>query len=104
MTSRQCLYPKGDLRRMLLVLAAIEAAPGVTVTKIAVQTALARKTVDDLILQAKEQGAVGIRKDGSGFHLDHWGPVFRAEGARRVLHCALNARTMNRKNHPALTP
>lgn len=85
-------YPKGDLRRMLMVLAAIEADPGITVARVAAQTSLARKTVQDLIEQAIEQAAVVIEKRGSGYFLSGWGPVFQADGARLVLRCALNAR------------
>ncbi len=94
MTIIQNLYPKGDLRRTLMVLAAVEAEPGITITRIATQTGLARKTVQDLIEQAVEQAAVVIVKRGSGYSLSGWGPVFKAAGARLVLQCALNARTM----------
>lgn len=97
MVPTEPLYTKGDLRRMLMVLGAIDAEPGITVARIAALTRLARKTVDVLIRQAVEQAAVVIEKRGSGFQIVEWGPVFKAEGARTVLMCALNAHTMPNK-------
>ena len=54
-------YPKGDLRRMLAVLGAIETGSS-TLVQIAAATGLDKKTVTNLIAQAGEQACVSISK------------------------------------------
>lgn len=84
-------YPKGDLRRMLLVLAAIDDLPGATLVKIAERTGLDKKTVFNLIHQASVQAHVGIIKTGPVYMITDWGPVIKRAGAKLALTGALNA-------------
>ena len=79
-------YPKGDLRRMLAVLGAIEAGY-CTLVQIVVATGLDKKTITSLIAQAGEQAGVNISKTGSTYSIDTWGPVLKKE----ALTGALNA-------------
>jgi DNA-binding IclR family transcriptional regulator len=79
-------YPKGDLRRMLVVLAAIaELRPRATVVRIALRTGLDRHTVSGLIDQAIEQAGVKIAKNGSSYRITAWGLVIRRDGAKAAL-------------------
>lgn len=78
------MYPKGDLRRMLSVLAAIEQGDD-TLVKIAAATGLDKKTVTLLIDQAREQAGVGIEKTGAVYSIPDWGPVLKKAGAKKVL-------------------
>ena len=83
-------YPKGDLRRMLAVLGAIEAGY-CTLVQIVVATGLDKKTITSLIVQASEQASVNISKIGAKYSIDAWGPVLKKEGAKKALSGALNA-------------
>ncbi len=76
-------YPKGDLRRMLAVLGAIEQLPQPTLTSIAIALGFGAKgghTVARLIEQAREQALVEVTKSHFRFRIDAWGPVLRREG------------------------
>ena len=83
-------YPKGDLRRMLAVLGAIDAGHS-TLVQIVAATGLDKKTVTTLIAQAGEQAYVSVRKTGASYCLEAWGPVLKKEGAKKALTGALNA-------------
>lgn len=83
-------YPKGDLRRMLAVLGAIDAGH-CTLVQIAAATGLDKKTITTLIAQAGEQACVSIAKVGAVYSLEAWGPVLKKEGAKKALTGALNA-------------
>ncbi len=83
-------YPKGDLRRMLSVLGAIDAGH-CTLVQIAAATGLDKKTVTSLIAQACGQACVTISKIGASYSIEAWGPVLRKDGAKKALTGALNA-------------
>lgn len=82
-------YPKGDLRRMLAVLAAIDLIPDASLVKIAVRTGLDKKTVTHLVEQAREQAGVIVTKTGPVYALESWGPVIQRSGALQALRGAL---------------
>lgn len=92
--SQQISYPKGDLRRMLLVLGAIDATPDATLVKIAARTGLDKKTISNLIHSAAEQAHVSIEKRGAVYTVTAWGPVIKKSGAKMALTGALNAPNM----------
>lgn len=89
--TEQTSYPKGDLRRMLLVLGAIDAMPDATLVKIVARTGLDKKTVSNLIQHAAEQAHVCIVKKGPVYAITEWGPVIKKTGAKLALTGALNA-------------
>ncbi|TCV51370.1 hypothetical protein [Pseudomonas sp. 460] len=78
-------YPKGDLRRMLSVLAAIDSIPDATLVMIKNATGLDSKTVINLIAQAGDQAGVQVAKTGPVYTLEDWGPIFKRAGAKMVL-------------------
>ena len=84
-------YPKGDLRRMLMVLGAIVEAKGATIVQLAARTGLDKKTVSDLIGKAVEQAGVEIEKTGAKYRITNLGPVFKKAGVNLSLTGALNA-------------
>lgn len=84
-------YPKGDLRRMLMVLGAIQEAGGATLVQIVARTGLDKKTVSDLILKAQEQAGVSVVKTGSKYSIENFGPVLKIIGCKLALTGALNA-------------
>jgi hypothetical protein len=87
-------YQKGDLRRMLSVLAAIDSIPDATLVKVVAKTGLDKKTVTNLITQAREQAGVEIIKSGPAYTLESWGPIIKRTGAKMVLTGAFKAPTM----------
>jgi len=84
-------YPKGDLRRMLVVLAVLNEGNGSTLIQIAARTGLDKKTVFDLIAKAQEQAAVQIEKSGSKYFITDLGPLLKKSGVKLSLTGALNA-------------
>lgn len=84
-------YPKGDLRRMLSVLAAIDSMQPATLVKIAERTGIDKKTVTNLIEQARTQAGVSITKGGAVYAIENWGPVLKKAGAKMCLTGAFNA-------------
>jgi hypothetical protein len=84
-------YPKGDLRRMLAVLAAIDSMEPATLVKLAERTGIDKKTVSNLIEQAREQAGVMVSKNGPAYTIEDWGPVIKKNGAKMSLTGALNA-------------
>lgn len=84
-------YPKGDLRRTLMVLGAIQEAGGATLVQLVNRTGLDKKTISDLIAKAQEQAGVQVVKDGSRYIIESLGPVFKASGCKMALTGALNA-------------
>ncbi|CAG9235646.1 conserved hypothetical protein [Paraburkholderia tropica] len=94
MTKAAMPYPKGDLRRMLSVLSAIDSAAGATVAQVSTVTGLSRQTVTDLIHSAAQQAGVRIRKSGSTYQIVDWGPVIRKAGAVLALSGELEGRAI----------
>jgi hypothetical protein len=84
-------YPKGDFRRTLSVLHAIasdtasdDVKAQSTLVKLVKRTGIDKKTVTMMISQAIEQIGVEIRKNGAVYTMVNWGPVLKAEGARKA--------------------
>lgn len=92
--SNAVIYPKGDLRRMLSVLAAIDSIQGATLVKVVARTGVDKKTVTTLIAQAGSQAGVQITKNGPVYVIENWGPIFKKAGAKMALMGALNAPTI----------
>lgn len=78
-------YPKGDLRRMLAVLAAIHWLNGATLLDIVGFTGLDKKTVTRLIEQAQQQAGVQLRKKVFTYQVVDWGPIIRPDGLLKLL-------------------
>lgn len=78
-------YKKGDLRRMLLVLACIDKLPCATLVRISQMSGLDKKTVIYLVDQAIEEAGVAINKDGPVYSIENWGPVIKRNGAKMTL-------------------
>lgn len=83
--SAKSAYPKGDFRRLLAVLGAIEEIEQATLVKVATRTGLDKKTVINLVAQAREQVKVEITKVGPVYALADWGPVIQPAAGRLAL-------------------
>lgn len=76
---------------MLAVLAAIDALAPATLVKLAERTGIDKKTVTNLIEQAREQAGVIVVKSGAQYSIEEWGPIIKKTGAKMCLTGALNA-------------
>lgn len=70
---------------MLVVLAAIDSLAPATLVKLAERTGIDKKTVTNLIEQAREQAGVVIVKSGAQYSIEEWGPIIKKTGAKNVL-------------------
>lgn len=76
---------------MLSVLAAIDSMQDATLVKIVAKTKIDKKTVTNLIEQARGQAGVLVSKTGPIYVIEDWGPVIKKSGAKMSLTGALNA-------------
>jgi hypothetical protein len=96
MTPTAPAYPKGDLRRLLAVVAAIDAlGANATLVRISALSGVDKKTVTSLIAAAVTQAGMTITKAGPTYTIESWGPVIAKKGATLALTGALNAPIMN---------
>lgn len=93
MTDEKVRYPKGDLRRMLVVLGALNEAGTATLVQIVARTGLDNKTVSDLIVKAQLQAGVVVEKSGANYRIIALGPVFKKTGLHLALTGALDSAT-----------
>lgn len=78
-------YKRGDFRRILVVLVAIEDLKEPTLSNICERTGLDNQTVRTQLRRAQGQFGVKIGRDGVHYVIDCIGPVIRMTGARKAL-------------------
>ena len=78
-------YPKGDARRLFVLLAAIDALERPTLTTLAEFTGHNKGTIPADVERLREQYKVVIRKDGPVFSIESWGDLLKKEGVRKLL-------------------
>ena len=79
-------YPKGDARRLFVVLAAIDCLERPTITSIAAYTGHNKGTIDADVEKLRDQYGVDIQRDGPVFVLRSWGDVLKKAGVKKFLH------------------
>lgn len=87
-------YPKGDMRRLLSVLAAIDRPQGARLFEIVQATGLDKRTVSLLIEQAGAQAGVQINRAEFSYHVADWGPILRQTGVKLALSGEITARQL----------
>jgi hypothetical protein len=78
-------YPKGDARRLFVVLAAIEHLERPTITTIAAYTGHNKGTIDADVAKLREQYGVEIERESAVFVIRSWGDVLKKVGVKRHL-------------------
>ncbi|MCD5327873.1 hypothetical protein ACFFU8_09435 [Chromobacterium piscinae] len=78
-------YPKGDARRLFVLLAAIDKLPRPTLTTLSAFTGHNKGTIDADVAKLAEQYGVEIGRDGPVFVLRSWGDVLKQQGVRKSL-------------------
>ncbi len=81
----ECPYPKGDIRRTLLVLAAIDGRDGQTVSAVEEITGVNKGQVPAIIDKAREQFGMRIDKVGPRYVIRSWGDVLKQHGVKKLL-------------------
>jgi hypothetical protein len=78
-------YPKGDARRLFVVLAAIDYLERPTITSIAAYTGHNKGTIEADGAKLRDQYGVKIDREGPVFVLRSWGDVLKKAGVRKHL-------------------
>jgi hypothetical protein len=78
-------YPKGDARRLFVVLAAIDCLERPTITTIAAYTGHNKGTIDADVARLCEQYGVEIERNGPVFSILSWGDVLKKGGVKKHL-------------------
>lgn len=81
-------WPKGDLRRMLAVLVAIERSSqgeGASLLEVSRQTGLDKRTITHQLEAASTQAGVTLHKIGVRWRIHSWGPMLHREGVMASL-------------------
>jgi hypothetical protein len=78
-------YPKGDARRLFVLLAAIDYLERPTLTTLAAYTGHNKGTIDADVVKLNEQFGVVIEREGPVFVLRSWGDVLKKGGVKKHL-------------------
>ena len=81
-------YPEDDIRRLFVLLAALDLLERPTLATIADLTNLNPETIDDDIERLQEQFGVQIHKLGSVYRIESWGDILRKNGVLKRLKSA----------------
>jgi len=78
-------YPKGDARRLFVLLAAIDYLERPTLTSLAEYTGHNKGTIDADVAKLREQFGVDIERDGPVFSIRSWGDLLKKAGVKSHL-------------------
>lgn len=78
-------YPKGDARRLFVLLAAIDMLERPTISSLAAYTGHNKGTIPSDVEKLCEQFGVGIVKKDAVYSIQSWGDLLRKEVVSRFL-------------------
>lgn len=78
-------YPDGDVRRLFVLLAAIDLLERPTQSAVADLSGHPRAAVDADVQRLREEFDVNLHKVGEVYHIESWGDVLKKPGVRRHL-------------------
>ena len=78
-------YPQGDVRKLLVLLAAIDLLERPTQAAIADLSGHPRDAIDDDVARLREEFNVRLHKVGEIYHLESWGDVLQQRGVCALL-------------------
>lgn len=78
-------YPKGDARRLFVILAAIDSLERPTLTTLVACTGHNKGTIPGDIDKLREQFGVDIVKDGAVYGVKSWGDLLKKNGVKKLL-------------------
>lgn len=77
-------YARGDARRLLMLLAAVDRLPRPTLTTLAAATGHNKGTIARDVERLREQFGVHISKQGPVYRIEDWGRILRPAGVREL--------------------
>ena len=81
----ECPFPRGDVRRLFIVLAAIDAlGDEATIVQISENTGVNKGQIATVIEQAREQLGMHIDKAGPVYRIRRWGKLVNPDGVRAL--------------------
>jgi hypothetical protein len=78
-------YPDDDIRRLFVLLSALELLERPTLAAVADLTNLNPETVDDDIERLQDQFGVQIHKLGNVYRIESWGDILKKNGVLKRL-------------------
>ncbi len=78
-------YPADDVRRLFVLLAAIELLERPTQSAVADLSGHPREAVDADVQRLREEFGVNLHKVGEVYRIESWGDVLKQRGVRRHL-------------------
>ncbi|HVL77018.1 MAG TPA: hypothetical protein VM406_13470 [Noviherbaspirillum sp.] len=78
-------YPQDDVRRLFVLLCAVDLLERPTASAIADLTGHDRESIDADIMRLREELHVGIARVGEVYHIESWGDVLKKNGVKRIL-------------------
>ena len=79
------LYPEGDVRRLFVLLAAIDLLERPTQSAVADLSGHPREAIDGDIQRLRTEFGVKLHKVGEFYHIDAWGDVLKQSGVCQHL-------------------
>lgn len=80
-------YPTDDVRRLFVLLCAIDLLERPTAAAIADLTGLEREAIDAGVMRLREEFGVDLARVGEVYRIESWGEVLKKNGVRRhALH------------------
>src|SRR6476469_4205902 len=78
-------YPKGDARRLFVLLSAIDILERPTASALADLTGIDRETIDGEMAILREQYGIELHKLGEVYRIDSWGEVLCKEAVMKFI-------------------
>lgn len=78
-------YPHDDVRKLFVLLAAIDLLERPTQSAVADLSGHPRERLDADIARLRDEFGVKLHKVGEIYHIEHWGDVLKQRGVKRHL-------------------
>lgn len=78
-------YPDNDIRRLMVLLGAIDLLERPTQSAVADLSGYARDQIDAGVVRLREECGVNLHRVGEIYHIEDWGPLLTPEGVQRLL-------------------
>ena len=78
-------YPDTDVRRLIVLLAAIDLLERPTQSAVADLSGYPRGAIDAGVMRLREELGVNLHRVGEIYHIADWGPLLKENGVRQHL-------------------
>lgn len=84
-TSSVVQYPKGDVRRPLAVMAALDSMGSASLSDLANFTGYNKGSIPAYVQVLRSQFGVAVNKSGSRYMIESWGTLLNPQGVRQLI-------------------